>query len=161
MDTRLETEISQLLDELAATQEALLPVLEEKQRLLSGPDLTGLPAIEAREQELLDRLRACERRRAVILNRAGENGLPDRDLQSLAAALPSKACKGLQKRITHAAHQTRLLQHRSWVNWLVARRTLVHLADLRELIEGRGVPRPTYAPDESASRNGALLDRQG
>jgi flagellar biosynthesis/type III secretory pathway chaperone len=158
-DTAWETELTDFLTELSATQDELLSVLNRKLQLLATADVAGLDALAVAEQALAARLQACYQRRLEMLERAKRAGLPGDSLRALAEALPGERRKELQIQVHHAAGKSRLLQHQSLTNWVVVQRTLLHLSQLLEIIATGGRPRPTYGKEDAATSGGALLDR--
>jgi hypothetical protein len=54
----------------------------------------------------------------------------------------------------------RLLQHHSLANWVLAQRSLLHVAQMLEIIATGGRLQPTYGNGESSMSGGALVDHQ-
>jgi hypothetical protein len=153
-----ESEIGALLAELTDVQSALLAALMEKRQILANGNHEALGPLATREQEVVDRLRACHERRLELLSRAEAKGLPADSIQSLSDAL-SDSCRGrMQASIREAGNRSRLLQHQSLTNWVLVQRTLLHLSQLIEIIATGGRPKPTYGKG-SDRQSGALVDR--
>ncbi len=76
MDTAWETELATLLGELSSVQDDLLDLLTKKRQYLVKTDIAGMQSLAGREQELIDRLQACQQNRGRLLERAGQQGLP-------------------------------------------------------------------------------------
>jgi hypothetical protein len=76
MNDNWETEIGELLGELADVQTALLGTLNDKRQHLAAGDQAALSAMAGRQQELASRLQACQERRQELLARASADGLP-------------------------------------------------------------------------------------
>ena len=159
MNETLETDIGDLLAELADVQSALLAVLAEKRQILATSDHAALAAMAGREQQLLDRLQACHDRRQQLLERARADGLSADSIGSLSNHLPAEAHGRVQAVIREAADRSRLLQHQSLTNWVLVQRTLVHLSQMIEIIATGGRPRPTYGKGSDRAPSGALVDR--
>lgn len=159
MELSLDSAVTQLLGELSAAQDELLDVLARKGQCLARADLEGLAALGEREQALLARLEAIHRDRAAILERARLEGLPAENLRCLAAALPAAAQPGLVDEIRRASGRSRLLQHHSLTNWVLAQRALIHLSQMLEIIATGGQQRPTYGKGASSAATGALMDQ--
>jgi flagellar biosynthesis/type III secretory pathway chaperone len=157
-ETVWEGELADFLTELSATQDELLSVLNRKLQMLGSADVTGLASLGATEQSLAARLQTCYQRRLEMLDRAKNEGLPSDSLRSLAEAIPGDRRRELRRQVNAAAGKSRLLQHQSLTNWVVAQRTLLHLSQLLEIIATGGKPRPTYGKEEAATSGGALLD---
>jgi flagellar biosynthesis/type III secretory pathway chaperone len=155
----IETALADLLGELSGIQSDLLAVLSDKRSRLLDSDTAKLPAVQAREEELMQRLQACHDRRQALLARAGDEGLPSGNLTSLADALSATQRQQIRPRINEAAARMRLLQHQSLTNWVLVQRTLIHLAQLLEIIATGGRLKPTYGNDDITCHGGALVDQ--
>jgi hypothetical protein len=151
-----ERDIAELLGELSATQQDLLAVLGEKRRLLVAGDLPSLAALEPSEKELLARLEGCVTRRQELLERAAAHGARADSIRSLAS--PTGKTSPLARDLDTAARNTRLLQHQSLTNWVLAQRSLIHLAQLLEIIATGGRVVPTYGKG-TPSASGSLVDQ--
>ena len=159
METAWETELADLLNELSSTQDELFDVLQQKRKFLMSADTAGMQSLQSRERDIVSRLEACQRQRAELLARGGQDGLPSDSVRSLAAALPNSARRELSKRVDDAARRASMLSHQSLTNWVLVQRSLIHLSQLLEIIATGGRPRPTYGKGESAPTSGSLVDR--
>lgn len=158
MDTAWDDEIGGLLHELSAVQGELLGLLDEKRRLLVRADVRGLEAMQSREQAIVGRLQACHERRAELLAEAESEQLPADSIRSLAAALPAQRARPLRQQLAESGARWRLLQHQCLANWVLAQRSIVHLAQLLEIIATGGKSRPTYGNGPNSGQQGALID---
>lgn len=157
--TTWETDLAELLSDLSGSQAELLAVLSEKRAYMAATDMEGMARLETRERQLGDRLQACHERRGELLRRAGEQGLPSDSIGRLADSLPKEAREKLGKEVKESTARTRLLQHQSLTNWVLAQRTLLHLSQLLEIIASGGRLKPTYARGDSIHTRGALVDQ--
>ncbi len=153
-----ESEIGGLLNEIAATQSELLDVLSYKHEQLAGR--MEFSADDAdREIQLLDRLHACHNRRTDLLKAAKHEGKPAANLRALAESLPAtEAEPEFRSQFRQAEQQSKLIQHRCLTQWLVAQRTLIHLAQMLEILATGGRDQPTYGKGSLSSRTGSLMD---
>jgi flagellar biosynthesis/type III secretory pathway chaperone len=159
-DTSLETDIAALLSELSSVQDELLEVLETKRDLMAASDVDGISQLQPREEQLLERLDACHKRRAELLQSAGHQGLPNESLGQLVSRLASDKQPNLSRQVNAASSRMRLLQHQSITNWVLAQRTILHLSQLLEIIATGGQLQPTYGRDNSPAPSGALVDQE-
>jgi hypothetical protein len=159
MNDNLESDIGELLSELADVQTALLGTLNEKRLHLAAGDQAALTAMAGREQELATRLQACHERRQELLAQAGAKGLPSDSIESLSGGLPAASRDRVRASIREAAGRTQLLQHQSLANWVLVQRSLLHLSQLIEIIATGGQPKPTYGKGSDRAASGALVDR--
>ena len=154
-----EEPLANLLSELSGTQTDLLALLEKKrQRLISG-DRDALLSMQAEEARLAERLAECQERRQELLAVAEEQGLPSRDLRSLAEAMPTDQRARLRPVVREARNRARLLQHQSLTNWVLVQRRLLHLSQMVEIIATGGQKSPTYERSGPSAAGGALMDR--
>ena len=76
METSWESELAALLTDLLAVQDELLETLNSKRQLLLDADTEGLAEIGRQEEQLVESLQQCLRRREELLVRAAREGLP-------------------------------------------------------------------------------------
>jgi hypothetical protein len=159
MQTNWENEIARLLNDILAVQDDLSANLARKRNLLIAADLAGLTAIAADEENLIDRLQICVKRREELLANAAQDGLQVDSIQSLANTLPPDRRGELPNQLAHASSKARLLQHQSFTNWLVIQRSLIHLSQLLEIIATGGRLQPTYGDRAPVNASGGIVDR--
>jgi len=159
MNISWESELTQLLERLSATQQQLLALLSRKRALLLERDHQGLALLAAEEQSLSDELRACLDQRQLLLASAAEEGLPADSIRSLANSLPENATKNLKQPLLDAAQRSKLLRHESLTQWVVVQRTLLHLSQMLEIIATGGRTQPTYGKGSAPEASGALMDQ--
>ena len=157
--TDLESEIAAFLTELSSAQSEMLKLLVEKREFLVKYDGDGLASIVPREEQLVARLQSCLDRRAELLARADDRGLPHDSIRQLAGSLAGGKRSPLAKSVQQASSQARILQHNSVTNWVLVQRTLIHLSQMLEIIATGGRPQPTYGKGDAATSSGALVDQ--
>jgi len=158
METSWESELAQLLNDLLGVQDQLLATLTRKRDLLAAGDADGLAAVATQEQELVDSLQQCLKRRNALLADARKAGLPSASIQSLSGKLPREKRKAIRHQVRQAAARARLLKHHSLTNWVIVQRTLIHLSQLLEIIATGGRLKPTYGEGEMVGASGGLVD---
>ncbi len=159
MDIHWESELAELLERLAATQQELLSLLSTKHDLLLKRDHQGLAALAPQEASLSAELQACHDQRQHLLDRAAEEGLPSDSIQSLTQALPADKAKSLQQPIDESNRRSQLLRHQSIAQWVVVQRTVLHLSHMLEIIATGGQLKPTYGKGGPADNSGTLMDQ--
>lgn len=155
-----ETDLADLLRELSGTQSELLAVIAQRRQNMAAPDVDGISQLEDRERQLGNRLQACHERRGELLRKASEQGLPSESIKKLAAALPPPSRDKLVRQVQESSARSRLLQHQSLTNWVLAQRTLLHLSQLLEIVASGGRLKPTYGRGDPIHARGALVDRE-
>lgn len=155
-----EQELSTYLGELTQVQRELLDVLNEKRSRMAALDAEGLEALQPRANELAERLSRCHSRRQELLTAAANEGKPADSLRSVASSLAGNAGRELETEAKSAAERVRLLRHHSLTNWVSAQRTLLHLAEMLEIVATGGRLQTTYAPGDSAHARGMLVNQE-
>ena len=151
------SQIAGLLSELSEVQTELLDRLREKQLRLASPQPESIDALADREAELAVRLQSCHLRRQSLLDQADAEGLPCDSIASLAGSLDASQRLPINRQIKEASARMRLLQHQSLANWVLAQRSLLHVAQLLEIIATGGRMQPTYgSASQSVSRGGLI-----
>ncbi len=159
MKTSWDSELAELLTKLLAVQDELLKILTSKRELLASGDLEGLAALTTQEGELVGSLQECLEKRAELLARAEQEGLPSGSIRELTDALPRDQRGLLKEQTQRASGRARLLRHHSLTNWVVVQRTLIHLSQLLEIIATGGRLQPTYGEAAPVNASGSLVDR--
>jgi flagellar biosynthesis/type III secretory pathway chaperone len=155
-----EAEVGSLLDELSSAQAELFEVLDQKRRALTTADVPTLAALQPREEQLLLRLTQCQERRSELLAAAKREGLPSENVAKLAMKAGGGKASKLGSRVKETAARTRLLQHHSLANWVLAQRSLLHVSQLLEIIATGGRIQPTYGDSESVHARGSLVNHE-
>jgi flagellar biosynthesis/type III secretory pathway chaperone len=119
-----------------------------------------LAALEPREAELMGRLAQCQQRRSELLAAANDQGQPGENLRKLVSHRRGGKPSPLENRVKEAAARTRLLQHQSLANWVLAQRSLLHVSQLLEIIATGGRMQPTYGDKESLHARGSLVNQE-
>lgn len=155
-----ENELASLLEELSQLQDQLLDVLSRKRQCMATGDLAGMTDLQPLESTLVQRLEACHQKRTQLLTAASRQGLPNHSLRGLAGALNPEYRDKLRSDAESVSSRMRLLQHQSLANWVVAQKSLLHLAQMLEIIATGGRLKPTYGRQTNERDRGALVDQQ-
>jgi hypothetical protein len=150
-------QIADLLGELSQVQTELLELLQQKQRRMASQDPAELAPLVERERELAARMQACHEHRAALLAQAQAEGLPGDSILSLTAAVEGGPRGPVSRQAKETQARMRLLQHHSLVNWVLAQRALLHVAQLLEIIATGGRLQPTYGSGDNPTLRGNLL----
>lgn len=154
-----ETELAALLARLSTAQHELLSLLAAKRDLIVHRDYAGLAALAAREEQLGDELRACLEERERLLAGASAEGLPHGSLADLSAAMPPESGAAIGGAVAAARQRAHLIRHECLAQWVAVQRTVLHLAQMLEIIATGGRTAPTYGKGPRASNGGALIDQ--
>jgi hypothetical protein len=153
-----EYELANLLGELANVQSELLDVLEAKRVCMGRSDWQGTDELRPRAERLLERLQSCHDRRARLLESTARPGESSPNLKKLSMRATSENREKMARQVKDASRRMRHLQQQSLGNWVLAQRTLLHVAQMLEIIANGGRLQPTYGKGEPSSSGGALVD---
>lgn len=159
METAWESELAKFLTDLMAVQDETLEMLNRKRQMIIASDTAGLASTAPQEEALIQRLQECQQIREDLLRRAEQAGLPSASLEALTRALPRPQRQSLEPTMKLALARSRLLHCQSLANWLVVQKTLLHLAQMLEIIATGGRMLPTYGNGELPAVSGSLVDR--
>jgi hypothetical protein len=158
-DPDVESEIATFLERLSAAQQELLSLLAAKRELIVRRDHASLASLAEREQRLGDELRACHAERQRLLAAADDGGRRPKSLADLTAALPGTAGKHLSGSVAAARQRSELIRHECLTQWVAVQRTVLHLAQMLEIIATGGRSQPTYGKSGGRERSGAIIDQ--
>ncbi|MGE0759855.1 MAG: flagellar export chaperone FlgN [Pirellulaceae bacterium] len=156
---RWEEELADLLADLAGAQSELLDVLNEKRRHMGQGNLTAVEDLRTRTEQLLTRLKSCNDRRADLLTHVQSAGLAAPNLNKLARLARRDKRQQLTKQVKEASARMRLLHQQTLSHWVLAQRSLLHLAQMLEIIATGGRLQATYGGPSDHSSGGALVDQ--
>jgi hypothetical protein len=155
----LDHELAALLAHFSDVQDQVLAALTRKRELLVRGDSDGLAEAGQEELFLVEKLEACQAWRNRLLQQAASGGISATDLRSLSSHLSGERSAGLKTRLRETEARFRLLHHHSLTNWVLAQRTVLHLAQILEIIATGGRLEPTYTRGEKPVAHGALVDQ--
>lgn len=156
--------ILDFLKQLVNAQDATISVLQRKQKLLVKPNQGGLEAIAGEEKSVLQKLEEIQQRREEILTQGRKQGIEAESLQELCEKmLPNHF--DCQRLIVSAGQRSRQIRYIALSNWSMTQRSMIHLAQMLEIIETKGQGKTTYGGPQNTSRDkpsapgGGFVDR--
>lgn len=158
--------ILEFLRELAAAQDKAISVLKRKQQLLIKPNKAELDKMAVEENAVLADLHQVIQRREDILQQGLTQGVRADSIQLLCEKLLPNDFE-CQKQIIAASQRSRQLRYLATTNWTMSQRSMIHLAQMLELIETKGQGKVAYGSKSlqntgqtpSASSGGGFVDR--
>jgi hypothetical protein len=158
------TAVADYLDEYLDVQQALLDVMTAKLDVRTKRTFEEARALDAREAELVERLKACVEKRQGLLADSGLNaaGAPTlkRLVEAVAESDEDEPDATLFRRFDTAEKNNRELRMRSVSAWVLAQRSVVHWSQMLEIVAAQGQNVPTYKRDRKLRSRGALMDRE-
>ncbi|MFQ5732942.1 MAG: flagellar export chaperone FlgN [Planctomycetaceae bacterium] len=158
MDGRLLDGVARWLDQLEATQDAMLELFRRKKTTLKTLRAKDLVEISREECALVERLQQRLARRAELLAAAQDAGLSGTSLTEVVAQIDDPLADSLSARMRAAERRSEKLRRESWVQWIVTQRSSKHYSELLDLIARRGEGSPTYDRRQPPANSGAFLD---
>jgi len=154
----LEQQTAEFLRQVSDVQAELLQVLNQKRELMIANDLEGMQQAQDSEQVLLARLQDLQDSRQELLMNAGERGLPNNSVKSLARALEDPNDRSMTRQASEAGNAMRHIQNETLTNFVLAQQTVLHLSQLLQIIATGGKIKPTYEADNASNQGGTLVD---
>ena len=156
--------VADYLDEYLDVQQELLDVMTAKLDVRTKRTVEEARALDAREAQLAERLKACVEKRQDLLadpelNSAGQPTLK-RLVETVAESDEDEADADLFRRFDAAEKNNRELRMRSVSAWVLAQRSVVHWSQMLEIVAAQGQNVPTYKRDRKLRSRGALMDRE-
>lgn len=148
--------------ELITAQDRTIDVLKRKQEMLVRPEKEKLESIGREEATVLAELERIQALRGAILNDAAGQGSKAETIQLLCEKLfPSQP--EWRKLLESVEHRSRRLRFLATTNWTMTQRSMIHLAQMLEMIETKGQGKTTYKPqngtDATQNSGGGFVDR--
>jgi flagellar biosynthesis/type III secretory pathway chaperone len=153
-----EHDLASLLNELSQVQSELLEVLDAKRAGLSGDDPRRAAELQEQTEQLLHRLQACHERRIQLLDESAHRGSRAENLGKLAMQATAGNREKLARQVKEASHRMRIVHQQCLSNWVLAQRSLLHVAQMLEIIATGGRLQATYGNHDSVAASGALVD---
>ena len=157
--SRVENEITDLLNRLNRSQEELLALLSKKREHLVSGDHRSIQALAPEEKRLAEELQACHEQREALLASATAQGYQADSISTLAASLPGESAAKLRDPLEETRRKSHLLRHESLTHWVAMQRSVLHLSHMLEIIATGGRGRPTYEKGRQAESSGSLMDQ--
>lgn len=118
----------------------------------------GFEQFESQAQLLMRELAAVVDSRECLLRDAGELGLPDRDLQGLARALPAWERPRLRTALAAAKQQLSSLRRLHVATWVLVSQRLQLYRDMISVLMAGTSQQAVYLPGTPLDGGGQLLD---
>ncbi|GHT33706.1 hypothetical protein FACS1894214_5360 [Planctomycetales bacterium] len=152
------------LRELTRVQEKTAEVLQRKQKLLVSPNKKDIELIAAEEKTVLESLSDVLSKREVIIAQGKERGIAADSIKELCEKLLPVDFECMRL-ISIAKQQSRSLRYLALANYAMSQRSLIHLNQILEIIETKGLGHTTYskhngtAAQDKRSSGGSFVDR--
>lgn len=156
--------ILDFLKQLISAQDTTISVLQRKQKLLVNPNQAALDAIGKEEQSVLQKLGDIQQQREKILVQGRQEGVEAASLQELCEKkFPNHF--DCQRLLVSTGQRSRQIRYLALSNWSMTQRSMIHLAQMLEIIETKGQGKTTYngpkntGKDKPSASGGGFVDR--
>ena len=155
----MRTDILDYLINLTEAQDEVLVLLHEQQAVLVKPEKEALESITAEEEAILEKMRKMLDSREEILTAARLQNIPGDSIEQLCGHFfPHNV--SVRKLLDGAKHRTQQISILAYTNWMVGRKSMILISQIRELLETGGQGKTTYQPQPDAPQSrGGLVDR--
>ena len=157
----MKTDLQNFLHQLAEAQEQTVAVLRKKQAILVKPSKEAIALITVEEEEALEKMQEALKRREIILTTARLQNIPGETIEQLCEHFFPRNVE-IQKLLDTVKHRTHQIQLLAYTNWTMSRKSMIHIAQILELLETRGQGKTTYHPQPNANADkshSGLVDR--
>ena len=155
----MKAEIQTFLQQLIEAQNQMFAVLQKKQGILVRPESEAVALISVEEEKIVEKMQRIIDRREELLTTARLQNVPGDSIEQLCEHFFPRNIEvhKLLSEIKHRTHQIRLL---GYTNWMMTRKSMIHLSQILELLETRGQGKTTYHPQSNGvSSRGTSVDR--
>ena len=155
----MKTDLPNFLNQLIETQNQMLAVLHEKQKILVKPEKEALTRVAADEEHMVEKMQQMLNRREELLTAARLQNIGGDSIEQLCGHFfpHNVEVQKLLDEVKHRAHQIHLL---AYTNWTMSRKSTIHVSQILELLETRGQGKTTYHPrPNTETTRGGLVDR--
>jgi hypothetical protein len=155
----MKNDILDFLKRLVETQNKMLAVLQKKQKVLVQPEKNLLSAVTAEEKEAAEEMQQILQRREELLTSARLQNIAGNSIERLCEHFFSRNFE-VQRLLDETKHRTQQIRFLAYTNWTMTRKSMVHIAQILEMLETRGEGKATYnpQPNTGTSRSG-FVDR--
>ena len=155
----MKTDLLDFLNQLIETQDQMLAVLSEKQKILVKPEKEALVRITTDEEHMVEKMQQMLNRREELLTAARLQNIVSDSIEQLCGRFfPQNVdVQKMLDAVKHRAHQIHLL---AYTNWTMSRKSMIHVSQILELLETRGQGKTTYHPRPNTDTAcGGFVDR--
>jgi len=155
----MKTDIQNFLHQLIETQSHVLTVLKKKQTILVKPEKEAIALVTAEEEEVLDKMQKIRQQQEELLTAARLQNVRGDSIEQLCGYFfPHNT--DIQKLLDEAKHRAHQISLLAYTNWTIARKSLIHVSQILELLETQGQGKTTYQPQtHTDTSRGGFVDR--
>jgi len=155
----MKTDLLDFLKRLVEAQDQMLAVLREKQAILVHPAKEAIALISVAEEKALEKMQRILEQREELLTAARLQNIPGNSIEQLCGHLFPRNID-VHKLLNESRHRTQQIGLLAYTNWTMSRKSLIHIAQILELLETRGQGKTTYHPQANTDTSrGSFVDR--
>lgn len=144
----MKTEIQDYLTQLIESQNQWLAVLHKKQAILVKPEKEAMALIALEEEKAVESMQNVLKRREELLTSARLQNIRGDSIEQLSEHFFPRNV-AVQQLLDEARHRTQQIRFLNYTNWLISRKSLIHVSQILELLD-KGRSKTTYQPQSNS-----------
>jgi len=155
----MKTDLLDFLNQLIETQDQMLAVLHEQQKVLVRPEKEAMAMVTAKEKGALDQMQQVLDRREELLTTARLQNISGDTIEQLCGQFFPRNIE-VHKMLDEAKHRTHQIRLLAYTNWTLSRKSMIHVSQILELLETQGRGQTTYHQRRNTGTSGGgFVDR--
>jgi len=155
----MKTDILNFLNQLLEAQIQTLAVLHKQQKILVKPEKEAMALIVAEEEKALAAMQNVLKHREELLTSALLQNIRSDSIEQLCSHFCPHNIE-VQKLLNETSHRTQQIRLLSYTNWMIGRKSSIHISQILELLETQGEGKTTYQPQtNNSTASGNRVDR--
>ena len=140
----MKTDIQNYLTQLIESQNQWLTILHKKQAILVKPEKEAMALIAVEEEKAVESMQSVLKRREELLTSARMQNIRGDSIEQLCEHFFPRDVE-MQQLLNEARHRTQQIRFLNYTNWLISRKSLIHVSQILELLD-KGQGKATYQP---------------
>jgi flagellar biosynthesis/type III secretory pathway chaperone len=140
----MKTKIQDYLTQLTESQTQWLAVLHKKQAILVKPEKEAMALIAVDEEKAVESMQNVLKWREELLTSARLQNVRGDSIEQLCEHFFPRNAE-VQRLLDEAKHRTQQIRFLNYTNWLISRKSLIHVSQILELLD-KGQGKTTYQP---------------
>lgn len=154
----MKTDIQDYLTQLIESQKQWLTTLHKKQAILVKPEKEAMALITVEEGKAVESMQSILKRREELLTSARLHNVRGDSIEQLCEHFFPRDLE-VQQLLNEARHRTQQIRFLNYTNWLISRKSLIHVSQILELLD-KGHGKTTYQPQTNGqSPRSNFVDR--
>ena len=144
----MKTDIQDYLTQLIESQNQWLAILHKKQAILVKPEKEAMALIAVEEEKAVESMQNILKWREELLTSARLQNIRGDSIEQLCEHFFPRNSE-VQQLLDAAKHRTQQIRFLNYTNWLISRKSLIHVSQVLELLD-KGQGKTTYQPQTNS-----------